>query len=120
MSLFYMLVGISHFKNPEIYLKIVPPKLPFKLEIVYISGLFEIVFGALLILKKTRLIASWGLIFLLLAVSPANIYLAITNGNAMDTSILIAWGRLPIQFIFILLAYWHTDTENQGYVFKKI
>ena len=119
MSLFYILVGLSHFKNPEIYVKIVPPILPYKLELVYISGLFEILFGTLSIFKKTRFLGSWGLVLLLLAVYPANIYLAITNGNAMDTSKLIAWGRLPIQLIFISLAYWHSDTENQGYVFKK-
>ena len=119
MSLFYILVGLSHFKNPEIYVKIVPPILPYKLELVYISGLFEILFGTLSIFKKTRFLGSWGLVLLLLAVYPANIYLAITNGNAMDTSKLIAWGRLPFQLIFISLAYWHSDTENQGYVFKK-
>ena len=118
-SLFYVFVGLSHFKNPEIYIKIVPPILPLKLSLIYISGFFEILFGILLPFKKTRFLASWGLIFLLLAVYPANIYLAITNGGAMGTTALIAWGRLPIQFIFILLAYWHSDVCNQGYVFKN-
>ncbi len=119
MSLFYVFVGLSHFKNPEIYIKIVPPILPLKLSLIYISGSFEILFGILLIFKKTRFLASWGLILLLLAVYPANIYLAITNGGAMNTTELIAWGRLPIQFIFILLAYWHSDVYSKGYVFKN-
>ena len=62
----------------------------------------------MLLLPKTRFYAGWGLIVLLIAVYPANIYLAQTNGEAMNTTPLVAWGRLPFQFIFIGLAYWHT------------
>jgi uncharacterized membrane protein len=108
MSVFYVSVGISHFTNPFLYLQIIPPVLPYKLALVYISGFFEILFGTMLIYKKTRFLAGWGLIILLVAVYPANIYLAQTNGVAMDISATIAWARLPIQFIFIGIAYWHS------------
>ena len=108
MGIFYISIGISHFTSPLWYVQIVPPYLPYKLELVYISGLFEILFGGMLLFKKTRFLASWGLILLLIAVYPANIYLAQTNGAAMGTTPLIAWGRLPVQFIFVGLAYWHS------------
>ena len=108
MGVFYISIGISHFTSPIWYVQIVPPYLPYKLELVYISGLFEILFGGMLFFKKTRFLAGWGLILLLIAVYPANIYLAQTNGAAMNTTPLIAWGRLPVQFIFIGLAYWHS------------
>ena len=108
MGVFYISIGISHFTSPIWYVQIVPPYLPYKLELVYISGLFEILFGGMLLFKKTRFLASWGLILLLIAVYPANIYLAQTNGAAMNTTPLIAWGRLPVQFIFVGLAYWHS------------
>jgi uncharacterized membrane protein len=108
MGVFYISIGISHFTSPIWYVKIVPPYLPYKLELVYISGLFEILFGGMLFFKKTRFLAGWGLILLLIAVYPANIYLAQTNGAAMNTTPLIAWGRLPVQFIFVGLAYWHS------------
>ena len=108
MSLFYIGAGINHFINPDWYVRIVPPILPFKITIVYISGIFEVILGFLLIFPKTRFIAGWGLILLLLAVYPANIYVALTNGKAMDTTPIIAWGRLPFQFAFIALAYWHS------------
>ena len=110
MSLFYIIAGTNHFINPDWYVRIVPPILPFKTAIVYISGILEIILGTLLIFPKTRFIASWGLILLLVAVYPANIYVALTNGEAMDTTPLIAWGRLPFQFVFIGLAYWHSKT----------
>ena len=108
MGVFYISIGISHFTSPIWYVKIVPPYLPYKLELVYISGLFEILFGGMLFFRKTRFLAGWGLILLLIAVYPANIYLAQTNGAAMNTTPLIAWGRLPVQFIFVGLAYWHS------------
>ena len=108
MSLFYIMAGTNHFINPDWYVRIVPPILPFKTAIVYISGILEIILGSLLIFPKTRFIAGWGLIILLVAVYPANIYVALTNGEAMDITPLIAWGRLPFQFILIGLAYWHS------------
>ena len=108
MSVFYISVGLSHFTDPNWFLQIVPPYLPFKIELVYISGFFEILFGGMLLFRKTRFLAGWGLILLLLAVYPANIYLAQTNGAAMNTTPLVAWGRLPVQFIFIWIAYWHS------------
>ena len=108
MSLFYIMAGTNHFINPVWYVRIVPPFLPFKAAIVYISGILEIILGSLLIFPKTRFIAGWGLIILLVAVYPANIYVALTNGEAMDITPLIAWGRLPFQFVLIGLAYWHS------------
>ena len=79
-----------------------------KLELVYLSGFFEVILGIMLIVPALRYYAGWGLILLLIAVYPANIYLAQTNGAAMNTSGLVAWGRLPFQFLFIGIAYWHT------------
>ena len=108
MSIFYVSVGVNHFTIPEWFLQIVPPWLPYKLELVYISGFLEIIFGVMLLIPTTRFYAAWGLILLLIAVYPANIYLAQTNGAAMNTTPLVAWGRLPFQFVFIALAYWHT------------
>jgi len=110
MSLFYIFTGINHFTNAKWFMKIMPPYLPFHLPLVYISGAFEIILGIMLLFSKTRFIAGWGLILLLIAVFPANIYLAQTNGTAMNISPAFAWGRLPFQAVFIALAYWHTKS----------
>ena len=85
-----------------------PPFLPYHKELVYLSGAFEIILGIMLIFKNMRFLAGWGLILLLIAVFPANIYLAQTNGAAMNISPALAWGRLPFQVVFIILAYWHS------------
>ena len=108
MSLLYIIVGIKHFTDPVFFLKIMPSYLAYHLELVYLSGFFEILFGVLLIFKVTRFYAAWGIILLLIAVFPANIYLAQTNGQALGTTPLVAWGRLPFQLLFVSIAYWHT------------
>ena len=108
MSLFYISIGIKHFINVDWFMKIMPPYLPYHKVLVYLSGVFEIIFGIMLVFEKTRFLSGGGLILLLIAVFPANIYLAQTNGAAMNISPTLAWGRLPFQAVFIGLAYWHS------------
>ena len=108
MSLFYISIGIKHFINVDWFMKIMPPYLPYHKVLVYLSGVFEIIFGIMLVFEKTRFLAAWGLILLLISVFPANIYLAQTNGAAMNISPVLAWGRLPFQAVFIAIAYWHS------------
>ena len=111
MSFLYVWVGIQHFLDPAWFVQIMPPYLPLHYEAVYLSGFFEILFGVMLLFQKTRYFAAWGLILLLIAVYPANIYLAFNEvpQKALGISAFAAsWARLPIQFIFIGLAYWHS------------
>ena len=107
MSILYISSGVQHFANTGWFMKIMPPYLPYHKELVYLSGAFEIILGIMLLFEQTRFLSGCGLILLLIAVFPANIYLAQTNGIAMNISPVLAWGRLPFQAVFIGLAYWH-------------
>ena len=105
--IFYVIVVIKHFIDPEYFLRIVPPYLPYHLELVYISGLFEILFGLLILFPKYRYYGAIGLILLLMAVFPANIYLAQSKEaqEAIGATQEIATWRLPIQGVLIWIAY---------------
>ena len=107
-SIFYVIVGIKHFIEPEYFLSIVPPYIPYHLELVYISGLFEILFGLLILFPKYRYYGAIGLILLLVAVFPANIYLAQSKEaqEALGATQEIATWRLPIQGVLIWIAYY--------------
>ena len=107
-SIFYVIVGIKHFIEPEYFLSIVPPYLPYHLELVYISGLFEVLFGLLILFPKYRYYGAIGLILLLVAVFPANIYLAQSKEaqEAIGATQEIATWRLPIQGVLIWIAYY--------------
>ncbi len=107
-SIFYVIVGIKHFIEPKYFLSIVPPYLPYHLELVYISGLIEILFGLLILFPKYRYYGAIGLILLLVAVFPANIYLAQSKEaqEAIGATQEIATWRLPIQGVLIWIAYY--------------
>ena len=107
-SIFYTITGIKHFIESDYFLSIIPPYLPFHIELVYISGFFEILFGLMILFPKYRYYGSIGLILLLIAIFPANIYLAQSKEaqEAIGASQQIAIWRLPIQGILIWIAYW--------------
>ena len=114
MSLLYILVGIKHFSDPNFFLKIMPEYLNYHLELVYISGFFEILFGILLIFKKTRFFGACGVFILLICVFPANIYLYNSEAAqiALDISKSQALIRLPFQIPLLILAYWHSNEKS--------
>ena len=60
LALFFVLAGLNHFLNSAFYLKIMPPYLPWHLLLVYVSGVFEIILGGLLLLPKFTRMAAWG------------------------------------------------------------
>lgn len=78
---------------------------PLHLEAVYLSGLFEILGGVGVLIARTRSIAGWGLLALLIAVYPANIYMALTPEAFPDISLFALYFRLALQFLFFYWAY---------------
>lgn len=104
----FMLAGANHFINPAFYLSIMPPILPAHLFLVYLSGVCEIALGALLLIPKYSRFAAWGLIALLIAVFPANVYMAMNAELFPQFSPEAIWLRLPLQFVLIGWAFWHT------------
>ena len=105
ISVFFIYFGIDHFINPEFYLSIMPPIFPLHLEAVYLSGLFEILGGVGVLIARTRSIAGWGLLALLIAVYPANIYMALTPEAFPDITLFALYFRLALQFLFFYWAY---------------
>ena len=105
LSVFFIYFGVDHFINPDFYLSIMPPSFPLHLEAVYISGLFEILGGIGVLLSKTRKLAGWGLFALLIAVYPANIYMALTPEAFPEIPLSALYFRLILQFLFFYWAY---------------
>ncbi|MDX2002226.1 MAG: DoxX family protein [Chitinophagales bacterium] len=104
----YIAAGVNHFINTEFYMKLMPPIIPYHLFMVYASGVVEIVLGLLLLVPKLRIIAAWGIILLLIAVFPANIYHAITEGVTTNTPAIATYIRLPFQALFLWWAWVYT------------
>ena len=110
-AILFISAGILHFVTPDFFVRIVPPILPASLFIVYLSGIVEITLGILLLVPKFSRFAAFGLIALLIAVFPANIYMAINPQTFADYNPLMLYLRLPIQFLLIFWAYRLTKTD---------
>ena len=110
MSIFYIRMGLKHFTNPTYFLPLMPSYIAYHLQLIYISGFFELLFGVLLLFEESRFYASWGLVFLLILVLPANIKL-VNNietqkflGVTKKFTIIRLWLQIPL----IMIAYWHS------------
>ena len=96
--------GTYHFLRPDIFEPMLPGILQKNALLwVWLSGYFEILGGMCLLIPSLRWAAGWGLICLYLAVFPANLYVAI---SAEPTSSVWLWLRLPLQLLFMWVAWW--------------
>ena len=111
-GVFFVIAGAYHFVNPGMYERIMPPYLPWHIELVYLSGMFEIVLGAMLFVRRARALAAWGLIALIIAVFPANIHMAVNPGLYPEFSPAALLARLPLQGVLIAWAYWLTRPDR--------
>lgn len=113
LSLLLIFAGVMHFVRPDFFLKIMPPYLPFHLELVYVSGVFEIALGICLLIPRLTRVAGWGSIALLVAVFPANIYLY-QHQEILPGSPTVHFLRLLFQGVLIWMAYLQTGSRKVG------
>lgn len=106
LAALFVAAGGNHFLNPDFYVRIMPPYLPAHLELVYMSGVIEILGGIALLIPTIRAMAGWGLIILLLAIFPANIHMAVHPEQFPGVPAYALYLRLPFQFLLIAWAYW--------------
>jgi uncharacterized membrane protein len=114
MAVFYVMAGVLHFRNPEFYVNLMPPYLPWHLQLVYLSGVAEIALGLAVLVPALRRLAAWGIIALLIAVFPANVHVALNNVpmlGAQEGLGIWNWVRLPFQALFIAWAWWYTRPQ---------
>ena len=108
LTLLFVAAGANHFISPDFYVRIMPPYLPWHLELVYLSGVFEITLGVMLLIPRFTVLAAWGLIALLIAVFPANLHMAMHPQLYPEIPAWALYARLPFQLVFIAWAWWFT------------
>jgi uncharacterized membrane protein len=102
-GVFFVGAGVLHLVRPRTFEQIVPPGLGDPHALVFVSGLAEIVGGASLARRESRWFSRWWLTALLVAVFPANVYMAIDPGSAGTFGLprWALWARLPLQAVAI-------------------
>jgi uncharacterized membrane protein len=108
MASLYIIAGLNHFRVPRLYIKMIPPALPAPKLLNIISGLAEILFGILLCIPITTTIGAWGIILLLVAIFPANVYMYTHEKAALGLPKWMRLLRLPLQLALIYWAWLYT------------
>lgn len=103
---FFIGAGVNHFLIPRAYEQIVPPRLrDHGRELVQISGVAEIAGGLGVLIPATRRLSGLGLIALLVAVFPANVYMAREPQDFRKIPRWALYARLPLQPLMVLWAW---------------
>ena len=116
MGAFYIWAGVAHFLRPDFYVIMMPPYLPWHYELVILSGVAEVLCGVGVLIPRTRKLAAWATIALLIAVFPANIHVAVNNVpvfGATEGAGPAGYVRLPLQLLLIAWAWWYTRDDQK-------
>lgn len=110
MGILYVTAGTLHFLITPRYMAIMPTWLPAHRELVLVSGVAEIAgaLGVLMPFPPIRRSAAWGLVTLLIAVFPANFYMATHPEAFPGIPPWVTWLRLPLQLPLIYWAWLYT------------
>ena len=109
LAAFFVLAGTMHFVRPRAYEAIMPPYVPRHREAVQVSGLAELAGGFAVLHPRTRPLARWWLLALLVAVFPANVHMALHPDEVAKKGVpadriptWLLWARLPLQPLCML------------------
>jgi len=112
LSVFFTYAGIDHLISPDFYVSIMPPWIPAHLELVYLSGVFEVMGGVGVLIPRFRAFAGAGLVALLIAVYPANLHMAFNPHLFPDIPVVALYIRLALQFLAFYWAYTVTRPDS--------
>jgi uncharacterized membrane protein len=117
MSVLYVGAGVLHFVATRRYMAIMPDYLPAHRALVLVSGAAEVA-GGLGVLAPNAMVrrsAAWGLVLLLIAVMPANIYMVTDHAKFAGVPLWVVWLRLPLQLPLLYWAWLYTRPEGIGH-----
>ena len=104
--LWFFIGGMAHFAATATEMRIVPPWVPWPRAAVLVSGVFELLGAAALLLPRWRRVGLIGLFLLTLAVTPAHVYMLQEPAQFPSIPVWALWLRLPIQGALLALIAW--------------
>lgn len=113
MCVMLCFTAIAHFVFTKGMAMMIPPQIPFKTELILITGVIEIILGISLLIPELSVYAGWSTILFFIFILPANIFAAVKridfqkatfNGNGIK----YLWFRIPLQLLFITWVYLST------------
>lgn len=110
MCAMLLFTAIGHFAFTKGMSMMIPPIIPFKTEIIYLTGCLELILGICLLVPRLSVYSGWVLIAFFILLLPANIYASIKHIDYQKASfdgngLSYLWFRIPLQFLFIMWTY---------------
>ena len=116
LSIAFLFFGIGHFAQTEPMAAMLPPWVPFRIPLIYLTGVLEWALAVALLIKRWRRPAAWVCIAVLVLFFPANIYAAINTvgmgGHQWGAVYLLI--RIPLQLILIAWTYWFVARSTES------
>ena len=125
MSAMLVFTAIGHFIFTKGMAMMLPDFIPYKTEIVYLTGAIEIAAAAGLLIPRFKIITGWLLIAFFLLILPANIYAALNHidyqkGSFDGNGLVYLWFRIPLQILFIAWTFFSSiKTSEKGRTDKQ-
>lgn len=114
MVLLYVVAGVNHFWHPGFYTNLMPGWLPWHLELVYVSGVAEVLLGLALLFPSTRRWAAWGIILMLVVFLIVHVHMVVNTHLYPTVSPVVLWLRLPLQGVLIAWAWWYAGPASSS------
>jgi uncharacterized membrane protein len=110
MAVMLVFTAIGHFVFTKGMTMMLPNFVPFKTELIYLTGVIEIIAALGLLVPATRVWTGWALIIFFILLLPANIKAAIDHidyqkGTFDGNGPRYLWFRIPLQLLFIMWTY---------------
>ncbi|NUM56194.1 MAG: DoxX family membrane protein [Candidatus Hydrogenedentes bacterium] len=112
LGVLFVLAGVNHFISPAFYTNIMPDYLPMHYELVLLSGITEIVAGAMLLYGPTVRLGAWGIVAMLVVFFTVHIHMILQADRYAGVPLWGLWLRLVLQFPLIAWAWWFTRPEK--------
>jgi uncharacterized membrane protein len=109
---FFLIGGRAHFTSTDFFVSIMPPFVPFPREVVYFTGVLELLGAVAIWVPRLRAWAGIGLFALTIAVTPANIYMWLNPQLFPGVSPMFLLLRLPAQLVLLVLIWWSTRPDK--------
>ena len=116
VSLFFAFSAIGHFVRTAAMAEMLPPSIPYRIELIYITGIFELLGAIGVWIPRLTKLTGFLLIVMLVGLLPANIYSAFNRvefgGHGAGPSYLLV--RIPFQLFAIWWTYFATEQNWFG------
>ena len=120
MAVMFLFTAVSHFSSLRHDLaRMIPPPFTGAMWLIYLTGILELAGAIGLLTRRWRRPAAWGLIALLAAMFPANVYAAMNAVRLGGNPASALWYRAPLQIFWVVVLWWAAARGKETQIYRR-